>query len=452
MQSFQPKLVLTVRGRGGLHLDLSLSDETRQALERLLWRTRAAHLGTRASIASSSDDSSISDDDDASIFEAASSIVGSGRSQGSETGLVGTGFVVDDAADALDAAHAAQTAEMAGADEPVATVEIPLNHDSEFFHILASELSVLDRVQACAANAIEREIVTIGNSVTAVSAPQNLVARSDLYPWREIFRTYLDTGVFFSTLESEAHRERSVDDARARLARFSAEVERLRLCQSFKHRDSAALFRRFLAVNEDLLRVLRFQAINRLAIAKILKSPSIPSPLLSSPLLPFSSEARLTAKTPEFDKRTAFGAQQTFPSLVASNPFLASHLAKAICCAMSSKMLTIIPQLDDYLCPVCQSISVKPVRLSCSHVFCVRCLVKLQREAKRFCPMCRRDVVLLADATNLDLGLHNFLKTYFPKEAREKQRENEQEVVLEQWKNVQMRSVGQDGSDGCAVM
>lgn len=138
---------------------------------------------------------------------------------------------------------------------------------------------------------------------------------------------------------------------------------------------------------------------------------------------------------------------------MASNPFLASHLAKAICCAMSSKMLTIIPQLDDYLCPVCQSISVKPVRLSCSHVFCVRCLVKLQREAKRFCPMCRRDVVLLADATNLDLGLLNFLKTYFPKEAREKQRENEQEVVLEQWRNVQMRSVGQHGGDvGCAIM
>lgn len=289
MQSFQPKLVLTVRGRDGLQLDLSLSDETRQALERLLWQTRAARLGTRASIASSSDDSSISDDDDASIFEAASSIAGSSRSQNSETGPVGAGFVVDNAADAADAVdavhavHAAQTAGMAGADEPVATIEIPLNHDSEFFHILASELSVLDRVQACAANAIEREIVTIGNSVTAVSAPQNLVARSDLYPWREIFRIYLDTGVFFSTLESEAHRERSVDDARARLARFSAEVERLRLRQSFKHRDSAALFCRFLAVNEDMLRVLRFQAINRMAIAKILKSPSILSPSSPSP-------------------------------------------------------------------------------------------------------------------------------------------------------------------------
>jgi len=142
----------------------------------------------------------------------------------------------------------------------------------------------------------------------------------------------------------------------------------------------------------------------------------------------------------EFDKRTALGVSQTYPTLVASNPFLASQLSKAICYTMSSKIVTIIPQLDDYLCPICQSISIKPVRLSCSHVFCVRCLVKLQREAKRFCPMCRGDVVMEADASNLDIGLFNFLRNYFPKESKEKQKENEREVVQEQWRNVHMRT------------
>jgi E3 ubiquitin-protein ligase BAH len=130
-------------------------------------------------------------------------------------------------------------------------------------------------------------------------------------------------------------------------------------------------------------------------------------------------------------------------------------MAKAICFTMSSKLLSILPQLDDYLCPICQSISMKPVRLSCSHVFCVRCLVKLQREAKRFCPMCRSDVVLSADATNLDNGLSNFLKLYFPKEAKEKQKENEGEVVQEQWRNVQLRAAitGPINADtGCVVM
>jgi len=211
----------------------------------------------------------------------------------------------------------------------------------------------------------------------------------------------------------ESHKERTAEEAQSRLQKFVAEVERLSLQKRFKHRNSPLLFARFIAVNEQVLKVLQFQAINKMAMQKILK---------------------------KFDKRTALGVSQTYPTLVASNPFLASQLSKAICYTMSSKIVTIIPQLDDYLCPICQSISIKPVRLSCSHVFCVRCLVKLQREAKRFCPMCRGDVVMEADASNLDIGLFNFLRNYFPKESKEKQKENEREVVQEQWRNVHMRT------------
>lgn len=50
--------------------------------------------------------------------------------------------------------------------------------------------------------------------------------------------------------------------------------------------------------------------------------------------------------------------------------------------------------------------------------------------------MCRRDAVLEADSTNLDLSLLNFLKVYFPKETKLKQQENEREVAMEQWKAV----------------
>lgn len=152
----------------------------------------------------------------------------------------------------------------------------------------------------------------------------------------------------------------------------------------------------------------------------------------------------------EFDKRTALGARETFPEFIASDSFLASHLARAICYTMSSSLLNLIPQLDNYLCPICSSISVKPVRLSCSHVFCVRCLVKLQRAQKRFCPMCRRDAVLEADSTNLDLSLLSFLKVYFPKETKLKQQENEKEVAMEQWKAVHSDIFG--GSKDCVIM
>lgn len=92
------------------------------------------------------------------------------------------------------------------------------------------------------------------------------------------------------------------------------------------------------------------------------------------------------------------------------------------------------------------------VRLACSHVFCVRCLVKLQRQRKRFCPICRSDAVLQADSNNLDTGMLNFLKHYFPKETRIKQHENEKEVTLEQFKALQSQGFGGPGKGDCCVM
>jgi len=70
----------------------------------------------------------------------------------------------------------------------------------------------------------------------------------------------------------------------------------------------------------------------------------------------------------------------------------------------------------------------------------VRCLVKLQRANKDSCPMCRRHCVLSADSGNLDIGLYNFLKEYFPKETKIKQAENEREVAIEHWKNIHNES------------
>jgi E3 ubiquitin-protein ligase BAH len=44
--------------------------------------------------------------------------------------------------------------------------------------------------------------------------------------------------------------------------------------------------------------------------------------------------------------------------------------------------------------------------------------------------------VLKADTTNLDVSMLNFLRCYFPKEAKQKQKENDQEVLAEQWNAV----------------
>lgn len=163
-------------------------------------------------------------------------------------------------------------------DTPVSTIEIPLSSDAEFFHILTSELSALDIVQTRAAKIIQNEIIVLGDSVTAVAAPRSLALKqSDLYPWREIFRMYLDMGIFISNLEIERHKERDADEAQVRLEKFSNEVSRLGLRKQFKRRESGVLYSRFIAVNMEVLRVMRFQDINKLAMRKILKSSYSPS-------------------------------------------------------------------------------------------------------------------------------------------------------------------------------
>ncbi len=100
----------------------------------------------------------------------------------------------------------------------------------------------------------------------------------------------------------------------------------------------------------------------------------------------------------EFDKRTSLGAKETFPQLIQSDKIMSETMAKAVCSEISKEIVKIVPQLDDYLCPVCFSISYKPVRLTCGHVFCIRCMIKMQKAQDKFCPLCRNDVIMHADS------------------------------------------------------
>lgn len=73
-------------------------------------------------------------------------------------------------------------------------------------------------------------------------------------------------------------------------------------------------------------------------------------------------------------------------------------MAKDVCAQMSQELVSVVPQLNDYLCPVCFSVAYRPVRLDCQHVFCIRCVVKIQRRQEKHCPLCRADVVMNASA------------------------------------------------------
>ena len=108
-------------------------------------------------------------------------------------------------------------------------------------------------------------------------------------------------------------------------------------------------------------------------------------------------------------------------------------MARDICAQVSSELVAQVPQLDDYLCPVCFAIAYRPVRLSCQHVFCIRCIVKIQRRRERHCPLCRADAVLDATADNLDMELDRWMRKYFKREVDEKAKANDIERGVEEY-------------------
>jgi hypothetical protein len=65
---------------------------------------------------------------------------------------------------------------------------------------------------------------------------------------------------------------------------------------------------------------------------------------------------------------------------------------------IEDKLFPTVPSLDDYSCAICTNVAFKPIRLSCMHLFCARCLVKMQRRGEGNCPMCRAPSVLEANA------------------------------------------------------
>ncbi|KAM0667841.1 hypothetical protein ACQRIU_003706 [Beauveria bassiana] len=284
------------------------------------------------------------------------------------------------------------------------TIEVPLVFDAEFFDMLQNDVNELDALQAEEQKQLTNEITELSKEVSAVSRPSRF-SKSDLARWREIFELYLDSNVFFATQECD-HGARNSQRALKQLQWFQNEVEKRNLARNFKISQSRQAFARFLRLNASLLKNLQFQELNKLAVSKILK---------------------------KFDKRTSLGVSKSFPTMILSDGLFAGGIAKDVCASMSQELVAVVPQINDYLCPVCFSVAYRPVRLDCQHVFCIRCIIKIQRRKETHCPLCRADVVMSASADNLDLRLERYLEKYFPKEVKEKQRANEIERGIEDY-------------------
>ena len=266
-------------------------------------------------------------------------------------------------------------------------IEIPLTSDSTFFKLLTLDMSGLNALQSKEVDGINEAVVGLGRKVSQVVDPPSRGKKTDLYPWREIFRLYTESDIFFSTNE-QSQVSQSSTVAAARLQAFLAKLQSEGLPQQLRRIGSRKLLDQFMGINLTLLKNLKFQELNVTAMKKILKSQSNPLHALYCILI----------LSTEFDKRTALGARSAFPSSVTIESFSSSTVAKRICFQISEKLVSIIPQLNDYLCPVCFSVSFKPIRLKCRHVFCVRCMLVMQRANSGHCPLCRENVIMDADS------------------------------------------------------
>lgn len=289
------------------------------------------------------------------------------------------------------------------AEEDTLVVEINMSLDSVFFHMLYQELQALDDLKQDQENKMIADVSAVGRMVSELSTPSR--RKSDMYVWREIFRSYIDSEIFFSTSEVKAG-ERNADESRERFLLFMKRLTDQEIVKKFRHKRSAEAFNSFYNINLQLLKALQFQSYNKLAITKILK---------------------------KFDKQTSLTAKSKFPELIQNDPFITLSFSHTICAIIASRLLNIVPQLEDYTCPICCSVAFKPIRLNCGHVFCVRCLVKMQRRNQDHCPLCRADAVMNADEGNLDMARLKYLQLYFPKETKEKQLETEREIAKEQF-------------------
>ncbi|KAG6873692.1 hypothetical protein C0995_012154 [Termitomyces sp. Mi166 len=246
--------------------------------------------------------------------------------------------------------------------------------------------------------------------------------KGDLYSWREIFQLYVEAEVFESVHELDRG-ERSVEESEKRLKQFAERVT-ARGLEELKSKSSREALETFLELNVFILNIKKFQYANAEATRKILKK--------------HTKRTSLPLFTDNLSSRP-----QAVVLIKKDNLTLPRTLVQAI----GETLLPIIPQIDDYSCLICTSIAFKPIRLGCGHLFCVRCLVKMQKRGNGNCPMCRAPCVLTADRTNVDWALLNFMQDWFPIEAQEKLIHNQREATREEFEEL-----GLDPDQACTVM
>ena len=302
-------------------------------------------------------------------------------------------------------------------------IQVPLASARDFFNILEPKLQELEALRKAETEKLESEILDLGDAVEDVVQPvregfeaKRDVSYRDLYFWREMFRLYMEKPIFYA--ETEARRGAlTFNEAKGRLQEYDSRLRETGLLAKMKTPAAKQAAQHFLDLNLNILKIMHFQEMNARAMAKILK---------------------------KFDKRTHLEGQvfvrnlrQQYPALLTNGKSaqpaggFANSIARDLHAEIATKVLAIVPQIDDWNCPVCYSMAWRPVNLGCCRsVFCITCIIHLQDDGVKRCPVCNQETVLKADGRNIDFEAMDFLEKYFPMEVKKRQKENEKAVLI----------------------
>lgn len=382
-------------------------------------------------------------------------------------------------------------------------IVIPLVADERFFESLAKALRKLLQLHLLQQNALVRHVDTLSNTITMVASPQ--YSPKDMYLWRDIFALWIEHDIFEGSREKDRG-ELSVAVSERRLRHFMTELEKRGFLAP--HRSlvvngrklptkldawevdgyaqtnpltdprSIGALEHFLRLNVALVSLKRFQRLNIETVRKILKKHEKKTALSAH-----QSLARMVAHMNPNGVAQAASSDTLLPSIdwgtVSDTDILHSlsslvplgvstssqlSLPRILASMLTTSLLPVLPSVDDYGCMVCTAIAWQPIRLRCQHLFCIRCLVKLQKQGNHNCPLCRSvDAVKDADENNLDHEMADYLRKWFPQEIEEKTRENKSDRLVEERKELELtqkkrfprfrrRTSSEENTQDCIIM
>ena len=356
---------------------------------------------------------------------------------------------------------------------------IPLKAEERFFDALITSIRTLLQLHMSQQRTLTNHVEALCQAISEVSSPVHSPA--DMYVWREIFSLWLEFDIFESSREKDRG-ELSVAASEARLHKYLEQLEKRGLLtphQTFERAGrtlagtldswaiqafnptnplsdirSIATLEHFLRLNVALVSIKRFERLNIETIRKLLKKHGKKTALhvnenisrisMSSNAQQLLSAASLDSPIPELNWESASGGD-VLKSLAALAPANVNSsfqlsLPRIVSCLLTKALMPVLPSVDDYSCLVCVSIAWHPIRLRCGHLFCIRCIVKLQKQGTNDCPLCRApNAVRDADEHNLDVEMTKYLQEWFPREIEEKTSENKSDRLLQERKEKEIR-------------